>query len=243
MTCTGTRGALVSSCKCSWFPGLPRQLLAGARAGPPLISRVCHSVGQQADDKDEFGLTRAACTVAACRYGCEKKPGKDITPVAAGLPVPGSIGGLGCVPARHQERIFPLMLALNAPDLFSYRACNFKVCKDHGVRGSVGALGGGRMRLQTYPQAPPPHTHNCVTLSRWLPIVCKHAWCTHTPERRPASAKGSENGLQACMCIVQARVLEGIAGLQRSQVVRWHVCTATLCCRRGVWWASGSWGW
>lgn len=58
--------------------------------------------------------------------------------------------------------------------------------------------------------------------------MCKHAWCTHTPERRPASAKGSENGLQACMCMVQARVLEGIAGLQRSQVVCWHVCTATL---------------
>lgn len=63
-----------------------------------------------------------------CRYGCEKKPGKDVTPLGPGLPVPGSLGGLSCVPARHQERIFPLMLALNAPDLFSYRACNFKVC-------------------------------------------------------------------------------------------------------------------
>lgn len=31
------------------------------------------------------------------------------------------------MPSRHQERIFPLMLALNAPDLFSYRSCNFKV--------------------------------------------------------------------------------------------------------------------
>lgn len=61
------------------------------------------------------------------RYGCEKKPGKDASPLGPGMPVPGSVGGLECVPARHQERIFPLMLALNAPDLFSYRACNFKV--------------------------------------------------------------------------------------------------------------------
>jgi hypothetical protein len=47
--------------------------------------------------------------------------------MAPGYPVPGSLGGLPCVPSRHQERIFPLMLALNAPDLFSYRSCNFKV--------------------------------------------------------------------------------------------------------------------
>lgn len=77
------------------------------------------------------------CLIPTCRYGCEKKPGKDTTPVAAGLPVPGSIGGLGCVPARHQERIFPLMLALNAPDLFSYRACNFKVQKSKAGTGRV----------------------------------------------------------------------------------------------------------
>lgn len=77
------------------------------------------------------------CPIPTCRYGCEKKPSKDTTPVAAGLPVPGSIGGLGCVPARHQERIFPLMLALNAPDLFSYRACNFKVQKSKAGTGRV----------------------------------------------------------------------------------------------------------
>jgi hypothetical protein len=68
---------------------------------------------------------RTKCMV--CRYGCEKKPGKDLTPIGPGYPMPGSLGGLPCVPSRHQERIFPLMLALNAPDLFSYKSCNFKV--------------------------------------------------------------------------------------------------------------------
>lgn len=49
------------------------------------------------------------------------------------MPVPGSIGGLPSVPVRHQERLFPLMLALNVPDLFSYRACNFKVAGGHST--------------------------------------------------------------------------------------------------------------
>lgn len=70
---------------------------------------------------------RVSVCLCVRRYGCEQKPGKDATPVGPGCPLPGSLGGLPCVPARHQERVFPLMLALNAPELFSYRSCNFKV--------------------------------------------------------------------------------------------------------------------
>jgi hypothetical protein len=35
---------------------------------------------------------------------------------------------LGCVgvPAKNLERLFPLMLYINAPDLFSFKSCNFK---------------------------------------------------------------------------------------------------------------------
>lgn len=60
-------------------------------------------------------------------YGCEKKPGKDDRPQFSGWPVPGSVGGLPGVPLKCQPNMFPLMLYLNAPDLFSYRSCNFKV--------------------------------------------------------------------------------------------------------------------
>jgi hypothetical protein len=69
------------------------------------------------------------CVPACCArsYGCEKKA-RDQLPAAPDCPVPGSTGGVPGVPMRHQERVFPLMLAINAPDLFSYRACNFKVC-------------------------------------------------------------------------------------------------------------------
>jgi hypothetical protein len=59
-------------------------------------------------------------------YGCDKGP-KDSTPAAPGWPVPGSLGGLAGVPPLSQARLFPLMLHLNAPDLFSYKSCNFAV--------------------------------------------------------------------------------------------------------------------
>lgn len=59
-------------------------------------------------------------------YGCEKGP-KDMAPAAPGWPVPGSLGGLAGVPPFNQARLFPLMLHLNAPDLFCYRSCNFAV--------------------------------------------------------------------------------------------------------------------
>lgn len=60
-------------------------------------------------------------------YGCEKKAGKDSTSQAPGWPVPGTVGGLPGIPVKCQPNIFPLMLYLNAPDLFSYKSCNFKV--------------------------------------------------------------------------------------------------------------------
>jgi hypothetical protein len=31
------------------------------------------------------------------------------------------------VPAKNIERLFPLMLYINVPDLFSFKSCNFKV--------------------------------------------------------------------------------------------------------------------
>jgi len=64
-------------------------------------------------------------------YGCEKAP-KDATPAAPGWPVPGSLGGLAGVPSGNQARLFPLMLHLNAPDLFCYRSCNFAVSRLFG---------------------------------------------------------------------------------------------------------------
>jgi hypothetical protein len=51
--------------------------------------------------------------------------------------VPGSVGGLPGVPARHQERLFPLMLGLNARGLFSYRSCSFKVQTSKAGTGRV----------------------------------------------------------------------------------------------------------
>lgn len=100
-----------------------------------------------------------------CRYGCEKQPGKDVTPLSAGLPVPGSLGGLPGVPVRHQERVFPLMLALNAPDLFSYRSCNFKVSALTACEG-VGMPSGGA------PCAGPWRMVMMTTFSNGLPAVC-----------------------------------------------------------------------
>ncbi len=47
---------------------------------------------------------------------------------AASPPTPaGSHGGARGVPPRLQERVLPLMLAANAPHLFCYGACSFKV--------------------------------------------------------------------------------------------------------------------
>jgi hypothetical protein len=59
-------------------------------------------------------------------YGCERKT-RDSVPASSGWPTPGSVGGVQGVPVKQQERILPLMLAINAPDLFSYTSCNFKV--------------------------------------------------------------------------------------------------------------------
>jgi hypothetical protein len=59
-------------------------------------------------------------------YGCDKAP-RDAAPAAPGWPAPGSVGGLPGAPAGGQARLFPLMLHLNAPDLFCYRSCNFAV--------------------------------------------------------------------------------------------------------------------
>lgn len=59
-------------------------------------------------------------------YGCDKAP-RDASPAAPGWPVPGSLGGLPGVAPGVQARLYTLMLALNAPDLFCYRSCNFAV--------------------------------------------------------------------------------------------------------------------
>lgn len=75
-------------------------------------------------------------------YGCDKKAGKDATPQAAGWPVPGTIGGLPGIPTKCQSNIFPLMLYINAPDLFSYRSCSFKVTVGHIPSGlAVSGIG------------------------------------------------------------------------------------------------------
>jgi hypothetical protein len=58
-------------------------------------------------------------------YGCDKGP-KDAAPAGPGWPAPGSLGGLPGAPPGVQARLFPLMLHLNAPDLFCYSSCSFK---------------------------------------------------------------------------------------------------------------------
>lgn len=67
-------------------------------------------------------------------YGCDKGP-KDAAPAAPGWPPPGSLGGLPGAPGSAQARLFPLMLHLNAPDLFCYKSCNFAVREGGGCRG------------------------------------------------------------------------------------------------------------
>eukprot|EP00775_Hariotina_reticulata_P008712 gene8712-8893_t len=69
-------------------------------------------------------------------YGCERKT-RDSVAASSGWPVPGSVGGVPGVPVKQQERILPLMLAINAPDLFSYPSCNFKVQKSKAGTGRV----------------------------------------------------------------------------------------------------------
>jgi hypothetical protein len=70
-------------------------------------------------------------------YGCDKGP-KDAAPAAPGWPVPGSLGGLPGAPPSCQARLFPLMLHLNAPDLFCYSSCSFKVQRQ-GAEGAAHA--------------------------------------------------------------------------------------------------------
>ncbi|WIA38712.1 hypothetical protein OEZ86_002012 [Tetradesmus obliquus] len=70
-------------------------------------------------------------------YGCEKKAIRDSVPHVTGWPVPGSVGGLPGVPAKSLERLFPLMLYINTPDLFSFKSCNFKVQKSKAGTGRV----------------------------------------------------------------------------------------------------------
>ena len=60
-------------------------------------------------------------------YGCEKKAGRDTIAAGPSWPLPGSVGTLQGVPMQYQEKIFPLMVFANVPDLFSYRSSNFKV--------------------------------------------------------------------------------------------------------------------
>uniref|UniRef100_A0A6U2EXJ2 Peptidase M14 domain-containing protein n=1 Tax=Chlamydomonas euryale TaxID=1486919 RepID=A0A6U2EXJ2_9CHLO len=69
-------------------------------------------------------------------YGCEKLP-RDFTPMYPGFPVPGSHGVLPTAPVRMQEKLIPLLLQANAPDLFMYNGCNFKVQKSKGGTGRV----------------------------------------------------------------------------------------------------------
>ncbi|KAI8469674.1 MAG: hypothetical protein J3K34DRAFT_368919 [Monoraphidium minutum] len=72
-------------------------------------------------------------------YGCDRGP-KDAAPAATGWPVPGSLGGLPGAPAAAGARLFPLMLALNAPDLFCYKSCNFAVQKSKAGTGRAVAF-------------------------------------------------------------------------------------------------------
>jgi cytosolic carboxypeptidase protein 2/3 len=69
-------------------------------------------------------------------YGCQKRQ-KDFSPVLPGWPVPGSMGGLPSMSARLQEKLLPLLLQFNAPDLFSYHSCAFRVQKAKGGTGRV----------------------------------------------------------------------------------------------------------
>ncbi|GFR47481.1 hypothetical protein Agub_g9210, partial [Astrephomene gubernaculifera] len=62
-------------------------------------------------------------------YGCEKKLPRDGVPAFPGWPVPGSVGGQTSIPARFQDKLLPLLIHHNAPDLFSYHNCSFKVQK------------------------------------------------------------------------------------------------------------------
>ncbi|EFJ49798.1 hypothetical protein VOLCADRAFT_59220 [Volvox carteri f. nagariensis] len=57
-------------------------------------------------------------------YGCEKKMPRDQNPAFPGWPQPGSLGG-----QTFQEKLLPLLIQYNAPDLFSYQDCSFKVQK------------------------------------------------------------------------------------------------------------------
>ncbi|KAG1662145.1 hypothetical protein FOA52_011018 [Chlamydomonas sp. UWO 241] len=71
-------------------------------------------------------------------YGCEKQA-RDFSPMFPNFPVPGSHGGLPSAPVRLQEKVFPLLLQANLPDLFNYNSCNFKVQKSkHGTGRVVG---------------------------------------------------------------------------------------------------------
>jgi len=72
-------------------------------------------------------------TAANMGYSCMAVSARLGTayPAGSGWPVPGSIGGVPGVPIKLQEHILPLMLAINAPDLFSYPSCNFKVRFEH----------------------------------------------------------------------------------------------------------------
>ncbi|GIL75186.1 hypothetical protein Vretimale_7859 [Volvox reticuliferus] len=62
-------------------------------------------------------------------YGCEKKMPRDQNPAFPGWPHPGSVGGQTSIPWRFQEKLLPLLIQYNAPDLFSYQNCSFKVQK------------------------------------------------------------------------------------------------------------------
>jgi hypothetical protein len=69
-------------------------------------------------------------------YGCDPRPKRGACPAPAaapaappGCPAPGSLGAAPGAAAggAARARLFPLMLALNAPDLFSYGGCSFAV--------------------------------------------------------------------------------------------------------------------
>jgi hypothetical protein len=46
--------------------------------------------------------------------------------LAAAAAAAAAVSGAG-VASKNQERLFPLMMYINAPDLFSFKSCNFKV--------------------------------------------------------------------------------------------------------------------
>lgn len=72
-------------------------------------------------------------------YGCEKDGRKDWESMRAGPhgPLPGSHGGRPDVPTRHQDKLLPLLVHYNLPDIFSFRYCNFKVSKGKFGTGRV----------------------------------------------------------------------------------------------------------